>query len=317
MRAKAKFENIRDKIDGNEVDLSLCNLTDVPVRELAAYPKATKLDLSCNNLITLPPEFCGLTHLVRIDLSKNQLTSLPEDLGLLSSLNHLDLFQNKLQTLPVSFSQLRSLKWLDLKDNPLEATLAKAAGDCLDDKQCRQCAVKVLQHMRVLQEEADRLREKHLLRQRELELKREAKQREREAKEKEVRKREKAEEKERKRKEYEAQQAALAAQEQQKKKRDEKKKRAAAAADKKKVESVVVVRSHWSVSSMLFRFLLLLLLGVGSSVAVCHLTALRDEEVCAPLRMLLQGALQWAEGQELLQPILQKISALTASSPAL
>lgn len=36
MKVKAKFENIRDKIDGNEVDLSLCNLTDVPVRELVS-----------------------------------------------------------------------------------------------------------------------------------------------------------------------------------------------------------------------------------------------------------------------------------------
>ncbi len=37
----------------------------------------------------------------------------------------------------------QSLKWLDLKDNPLEASLAKAAGDCLDEKQCKQCATKV------------------------------------------------------------------------------------------------------------------------------------------------------------------------------
>lgn len=32
---------------------------------------------------------------------------------------------------------------MDLKDNPLEAGLAKAAGDCLDEKQCKQCANKV------------------------------------------------------------------------------------------------------------------------------------------------------------------------------
>jgi len=38
---------------------------------------------------------------------------------------------------------LQSLKWLDLKDNPLELTLAKAAGDCLDEKQCKQCASRV------------------------------------------------------------------------------------------------------------------------------------------------------------------------------
>lgn len=52
-------------------------------------------------------EFCSLTHLIRVDLSKNQLTSLPDDLGNLSNLQHLDLYNNKLTSLPVSFSQLR------------------------------------------------------------------------------------------------------------------------------------------------------------------------------------------------------------------
>lgn len=42
---------------------------------------------------------------------------------------------------------VQSLKWLDLKDNPLEPDLAKAAGDCLDEKQCKQCATKVTVRM--------------------------------------------------------------------------------------------------------------------------------------------------------------------------
>lgn len=76
----------------------------------------------------------------------------------------------------------------------------------------------------------------------------------------------------------------------------------------------MVARSGWSVSSVLLRLLLLLLLGVGGSMAACHLSTLREEEICVPLRLLLQGALQWAQGQELLQPLLQKLSALTTSS---
>lgn len=170
----------------------------------------------------MQPEFCNLTHLVKVDLSKNQLTYLPDDLGNLSSLQHLDLYNNKLSILPPSFSQLRvgtavswwwrlsgfktracdlvtpelkhflsapqSLKWLDLKDNPLDPDLAKAAGDCLDEKQCKQCASRVstmrsssatnppcdvtagfplffqvLQYMRTIQDEVDRAREKRLL----------------------------------------------------------------------------------------------------------------------------------------------------------
>lgn len=40
-------------------------------------------------------------------------------------------------------ASLQNLKWLDLKDNPLDPVLAKVAGDCLDENQCKQAAVKV------------------------------------------------------------------------------------------------------------------------------------------------------------------------------
>ncbi|KAK0134352.1 Leucine-rich repeat-containing protein 59 [Merluccius polli] len=279
--SKGKVLNLKDKINGNELDLSLCNLSEVPVKELAAFRKATVLDLSCNNITSLPPEFCKLTHLVKVDLSKNQLTCLPDDLGNLGNLQHLDLYNNKLPGLPVSFSQLRNLKWLDLKDNPLEPELAKVAGDCLDEKQCKQCASKVLQHMKDVQEEK----------------KKEAKQREREAKEREVRKREKAEEKERRRKEYQAQMDALAAQEHQRKKKEEKKKRIGQAAEKKAaVESAPKPRR--SVIGLLFKLLLLLLLGWAGAVAACQLTDLRKEMACVPVNTALEEGLSWVRRQE-------------------
>lgn len=44
---------------------------------------------------------------------------------------------------PLCRSFLQNLKWLDLKDNPLDPVLAKVAGDCLDEKQCKQAAVRV------------------------------------------------------------------------------------------------------------------------------------------------------------------------------
>uniref|UniRef100_A0A8D2DAR0 Leucine-rich repeat-containing protein 59 n=1 Tax=Sciurus vulgaris TaxID=55149 RepID=A0A8D2DAR0_SCIVU len=124
-KAGSKGGNLRDKLDGNELDLSLSDLNEVPVKELAALPKATILDLSCNKLSSLPSDFCGLTHLVKLDLSKNKLQHLPADFGRLVNLQHLDLLNNRLVTLPVSFAQLKNLKWLDLKDNPLDPVLAK------------------------------------------------------------------------------------------------------------------------------------------------------------------------------------------------
>uniref|UniRef100_A0A452UHI4 Leucine-rich repeat-containing protein 59 n=1 Tax=Ursus maritimus TaxID=29073 RepID=A0A452UHI4_URSMA len=217
-KAGSKGGNLRDKLDGNELDLSLSDLNEVPVKELAALPKATVLDLSCNKLTSLPADFCSLTHLVKLDLSKNKLQQLPADFGRLVNLQHLDLLNNRLVTLPVSFAQLKSLKWLDLKDNPLDPALAKVAGDCLDEKQCKQCANKVLQHMKALQADQERERQRRLEVEREAEKKREAKQRAKEAQERELRKREKAEEKERRRKEYDALKAAKREQEKKPKK---------------------------------------------------------------------------------------------------
>lgn len=53
-----------------------------------------------------------------------------------------------MEELPLSFGDLRSLKWLDMKGNPLEADLAKAAGECQDEKECKVAAVRVVRFMR-------------------------------------------------------------------------------------------------------------------------------------------------------------------------
>lgn len=49
MSKNSKVLNLKDKISGNEVDLSLCNLTEVPVRELVSYSPCLCLCLCCQN----------------------------------------------------------------------------------------------------------------------------------------------------------------------------------------------------------------------------------------------------------------------------
>lgn len=297
----SKGGNLRDKLDGNELDLSLSDLNEVPVKELAALPKATVLDLSCNKLSTLPSDFCGLTHLVKLDLSKNKLQQLPADFGRLVNLQHLDLLNNRLVTLPVSFAQLKNLKWLDLKDNPLDPVLAKVAGDCLDEKQCKQCANKVLQHMKAVQADQERERQRRLEVEREAEKKREAKQQAKEAKERELRKREKAEEKERRRKEYDAQKASKREQEKKPKKETNQAPKSKSGSRPRKPPP----RKHNRSWAVLKGLLLLLLLCVAGGLVVCRVTGLQQQPLCTSVNAIYDNAVQGLRHHEILQWVLQ------------
>uniref|UniRef100_A0A8C6NCM6 Uncharacterized protein n=1 Tax=Melopsittacus undulatus TaxID=13146 RepID=A0A8C6NCM6_MELUD len=337
-RGGGKGQSLKDKLDGNELDLSLCDLNEVPVRELAALPKATVLDLSCNNLISLPSDFCSLMHLVKLDLSKNRLQQLPLDFGRLVNLQHLDLLNNRLVTLPVSFAQLKlalhstsveilshllemclldlclsspplyhsclqNLKWLDLKDNPLDPVLAKVAGDCLDEKQCKQAAVKVLQHMKAIQSEQDRQRQRKLQAEREMEKKREAEQRAKEAQERELRKREKAEEKERRRREYDAQKAAK--QEVEKKTKKETVQTRKPASSSRPPQPP---RHKQSWSRSVLRILLFLLLCVLCVLATCKLTELQRQPLCVSVNTLYEDVVAALQNHKTLQNMLQQNS---------
>ncbi|XP_074778366.1 leucine-rich repeat-containing protein 59 isoform X1 [Athene noctua] len=336
-RGGGKGPSLKDKLDGNELDLSLCDLNEVPVRELAALPKATILDLSCNNLISLPSDFCSLMHLVKLDLSKNRLQQLPLDFGRLVNLQHLDLLNNRLVTLPVSFAQLKlalhrssveiishllktplttvllqpplyrsflqNLKWLDLKDNPLDPVLAKVAGDCLDEKQCKQAAVKVLQHMKAIQSEQDRQRQRKLQAEREMEKKREAEQRAKEAQERELRKREKAEEKERRRREYDAQKAAKQEMEKKTKKENVQTRKPASSS-----RPAQPPRHRHSWSRSVLRVLLLVLLCVLCTLAACKLTELQRQPLCVSVNTLYEDVVAALQNHKTLQNMLQQNS---------
>ena len=60
--------------------------------------------------------------------------------------------------MPVSFYQLKELRWLDLKNNPLVPTLAEAAGNCLDAKECHEAAKKVVKLMAMVHSELEKKR---------------------------------------------------------------------------------------------------------------------------------------------------------------
>ncbi|KAH8316989.1 hypothetical protein KR074_005093 [Drosophila pseudoananassae] len=138
-KAKVKV-NVKERVVDESCDLSLSELSEIPVREIASFKRVTVLDLSSNRLVSLGKNFATLTRLVKLDLSKNQIRFLPEDFGQLEQLRHLDLYNNCLEHLPLSFGQLRRLRYLDLKGNPLTPAWEKIVGRCSTLKDCQQAA---------------------------------------------------------------------------------------------------------------------------------------------------------------------------------
>ncbi|MCF4968553.1 leucine-rich repeat domain-containing protein, partial [Nostoc sp. CMAA1605] len=105
------------------------------VIEQAAIDSVTELDLSGNNLTTLPPEIGKLIQLKKLILGKHQydeygylafpignnLSYLPTEIGLLTQLEELEVAGNRLTSLPEEIGQLINLRWLDLHNNQLSS----------------------------------------------------------------------------------------------------------------------------------------------------------------------------------------------------
>lgn len=101
----------------NMLDLSYQNMTSVP-RDLFSNTTLTTLDLSHNALSgALPGEVRHLSKLEVLDLSDNMFTGVPAEVGQLSRLSELDLSNNALTGLPHELGNLSQLKILDLRGN--------------------------------------------------------------------------------------------------------------------------------------------------------------------------------------------------------
>uniref|UniRef100_A0A8D8JG29 Leucine-rich repeat-containing protein 59 n=1 Tax=Culex pipiens TaxID=7175 RepID=A0A8D8JG29_CULPI len=156
--------NVREKLNHNVLDLSLMNISSVPVNEIKTLKRATILDLSNNVISIINTDFTSLIQLTKIDLSKNKIRSIADDFGNLINLRHLDLYDNQIERLPLSFGRLKKLKYLDLKNNPLNPVFSKIIGTCTDQKDCIEAARKAVAFMADIEQQVieDRRKEREL-----------------------------------------------------------------------------------------------------------------------------------------------------------
>lgn len=77
------------------------------------------VDLSGQQLTTVPESVLNQTDITSLNLSNNQLTALPTGIGKLTNLQTLNVENNRLVSLPAEIGQLRQLKTADFSNNRL------------------------------------------------------------------------------------------------------------------------------------------------------------------------------------------------------
>lgn len=104
----------------HEVTLTDCQLTYIPKELEKLSETLTSLNLSRNSIKKLPRTFCcKMNNLRSIDISHNQIETLPIEIKFFSRLVDLNISDNRLRMLPSTFSDLKSLRNLNVANNNL------------------------------------------------------------------------------------------------------------------------------------------------------------------------------------------------------
>lgn len=100
------------------LDLSDNQLETIP-DVVFTLPNLTKLTVTGNGLVELSPKIAQLTQLRELDVSDNLLTELPPEIGALTNLRKLTALNNQLTTLPPEIGNLDALQVLNVGDNQI------------------------------------------------------------------------------------------------------------------------------------------------------------------------------------------------------
>jgi len=103
-----KFTNLKS------LDLSKNELDSIP-KEISQLINLEVLKLNKNNFIWFPLEICTLNSLEELSLNNNELENIPKEIVNLDNLIKLDLWSNNITKFPEELTQLVKLKTLDLR----------------------------------------------------------------------------------------------------------------------------------------------------------------------------------------------------------
>jgi len=95
-------------------------LTEIPAEVFTAFPNLVELNLSRNQLKTLPATISLLKNVKRLIVDRNKLAALPPEIGQMESLQELILNRNELSTLPKEIGKLTNLYLIDLWSNNID-----------------------------------------------------------------------------------------------------------------------------------------------------------------------------------------------------
>ena len=112
------------------LNLSHCDISELPADLGAALPSLTELNLSNNRLTTLPASICAsCAQLASLSLQNNLLVQMPPGLSRLTSLRQLFASDNQIEDIfDHVFKGLRTLELLDVSRNMLQQLPGKGSG---------------------------------------------------------------------------------------------------------------------------------------------------------------------------------------------